>query len=291
MKPASFEYHRPASIGEALKLLAEYGAEAKLISGGQSLVPMMNMRLASPAHLIDINDLSELAGVKKRGDLIEIGTLTRHHEVASSSLAAAHCPLVSQAASTIGHYAIRQRGTLGGSLAHADPAAQMSLVARTLDARITLASYAGERELASADFFEGAMTTAVRPDEMIVRVGFPIQQQGERSAFKLFSRRHGDYAIVSVALVVGMQEGRVARLQLGVGGASPVPIRLDRVLDDFLGKVPDAGWVESVALASYRAITPEESARIPAIYRKELTQSLVSQALNELLTEQEMEPA
>ncbi|MET4577273.1 FAD binding domain-containing protein [Ottowia thiooxydans] len=290
MKPASFEYHRPASIEEALKLLAEHGAEAKLISGGQSLVPMMNMRLASPSHLIDINDLSELAGVRKRGDLIEIGTLTRHQEVASSSLASEHCPLVSQAASTIGHYAIRQRGTLGGSLAHADPAAQMPLVARTLDARITLASHAGERELASADFFQAAMTTAVRPDEMIVRVSFPVQQAGERFSFKLFSRRHGDYAIVSVAVVLGTQEGRVTKLHVGVGGATPVPVRLDTVLEELLGKTPDEPWLRSVGLAVYHALTPEESARIPAIYRKELTQSLVSQALKELLAEQEMEP-
>ncbi|WP_028603793.1 FAD binding domain-containing protein [Ottowia thiooxydans] len=291
MKPASFEYHRPASIGEALTLLAEYGAQAKLISGGQSLIPMMNMRLASPAHLIDINDLSELAGVKDRGDLIEIGTLTRHHEVASSSLTAVHCPLVSQAASTIGHYAIRQRGTLGGSLAHADPAAQMALVACTLDARITLARHSGERELASADFFEGAMTTAVRPDEMIVRVGFPKQQPGERSSFKLFSRRHGDFAVIAVAMVLGMKDGKVNKLHIGVGGASPVPVRLDAALEDFLDKTPDAPWVVSVGLAAYHAIAPEESTRIPAIYRKELTQSLVMHALNDLLAEQGMEAA
>ncbi|WP_423458302.1 FAD binding domain-containing protein [Ottowia sp. VDI28] len=285
MKPASFEYHRPASIGEALDLLALHGAQGKLISGGQSLVPMMNMRLASPAHLIDINDLSELAGVRDQGDAVEIGTLTRHCEVVSSALLKKHCPLLPKAAATIGHHAIRQRGTLGGSLAHADPAAQMALVARTLDARITLASRSGEREVASGVFFEGAMATVVRPDEMIVRVHYPKLPPQERSSFKLFSRRHGDFAIISVAVLLEVHEGWVRKLLIGVNGASPVPLRLDAVAAEFLGKTPDARWVEALGLAVSRAITPEDSARIPPIYRRELARGLTVQALQELLAE------
>ena len=285
MKPASFEYHRPASIGEALELLALHAPQGKLISGGQSLVPMMNMRLASPAHLIDINDLSELAGVKERDGVIEIGTLTRHEEVASSALLQTHCPLLPQAAATIGHHAIRQRGTLGGSLAHADPAAQMALVACTLEARITLASRAGEREIASTEFFKGAMTTAARPDEMIVRVRYPKRQPQERASFRLFARRHGDFSIVSVAVVLEVHEGRVRRLLVGVGGASPVPVRLDAVAWEFLGKAPDARWVQELGRAVCHAIAPEDSARMPAIYRRELARELTVRALRDVLDE------
>jgi len=287
VKPASFEYHRPASIGEALDLLALHGPQCKLIAGGQSLVPMMNMRLASPAHLIDINDLSELAGVRDCVGAIEVGTLTRHCEVASSALLQAHCPLLPQAAATIGHYAIRQRGTLGGSLAHADPAAQMALVARTLDARITLASRSGEREVGSAAFFEGAMATAVRPDEMIVRVRYPKLSSGERSSFRLFSRRHGDFAIISVAVVLEVHERRVRKLLVGVNGASPVPARLDEMAAAFLGKTPDTRWMDDLGQAVYDAITPEDSGRIPPIYRRELARRLTMQTLQELLAERE----
>ncbi len=285
MKPAPFQYHRPASVREVLELLATHGSQAKLISGGQSLGPMMNMRLASPAHLIDINDLTELAGIRDRGSFIEVGTLTRHCEVEKSSVLSEHCPLLPQAAATIGHYAIRQRGTLGGSLAHADPAAQMALVARTLDAVVILASLGGEREVSAAQFFEGAMTTALRPDEMIVRVRYPKFGAGELSAFQLFSRRHGDYALVSVAVVLGLRHGLTHGLRIGVNGASPVPNLLDQVAHAFEGRVPDAAWVDELSEAVGGSISPEEDGRVPAVYRQELARELTRQVLNRLLTE------
>lgn len=285
MKPAPFQYHRPASVREVLELLATHGSQAKLISGGQSLGPMMNMRLASPAHLIDINDLTELAGIRDRGSFIEVGTLTRHCEVEKSSVLSEHCPLLPQAAATIGHYAIRQRGSLGGSLAHADPAAQMALVARTLDAVVILASLGGEREVSAAQFFEGAMTTALRPDEMIVRVRYPKYGAGELSAFQLFSRRHGDYALVSVAVVLGLRNGLTQGLRIGVNGASPVPNLLDHVAQAFEGRVPDAAWVDELSEAVGGSISPEEDGRVPAVYRQELARELTRQVLNRLLAE------
>ncbi|MEZ5644630.1 MAG: xanthine dehydrogenase family protein subunit M [Burkholderiaceae bacterium] len=283
MKPASFEYHRPASVAQALDLLAEHGAQAKLISGGQSLGPMMNMRLASPAHLIDINDLTELAGVRDVGDFLDIGTLTRHVEVEQSPLLAERCPLLPQAAGTIGHYAIRQRGTLGGSLAHADPAAQMALIACTLGARIVLASRAGEREVMASEFFEGAMTTALRADEMIVRVRYPRLATNERSAFRLFSRRHGDYALIAVAIVVGIQDEVVRTLRLGISGASPTPMRLDALTSTFLNQRPDDRWQQALGHAVSQAIEPEDDKRVPAIYRRELACELTCQALDTAL--------
>jgi carbon-monoxide dehydrogenase medium subunit len=279
VKPAAFGYHRPASVDEALALLARFGADAKLIAGGQSLVPMMNMRLASPAQLVDINDLSELAQLRVRGDVLEVGALARHRAIAESALAAEHCPLLVQAARTIGHDAIRERGTVGGSLAHADPAAQHALVAVTLGARLTLVRQGSGRVLAAGDFLQSAMTTALAPEEMVVAVTYPRAVAGEVSAYRMFNQRHGDYAIVAVAATLTLADGRVAGLRLGVGGVSPVPQRLDAVAASFLGRVPSADWIAQVARAARDAVTPEDQPRVPALYRKELTETLVARAL------------
>lgn len=279
MKPAAFSYHRPASIDETLALLAEAGADAKLVAGGQSLGPMMNMRLASPAQLIDINDLSELAYVRTTADGIEVGGLTRHFELAESPAVRQQCPLLAQAARTIGHYAIRQRGSLAGSLAHADPAAQHVLVAVTLGARLTLARRGSQRVVDAREFFLAAMTTALAPDEIILSVTFPRFEADEASAFRLFNRRHGDYAIVAVAATLALREGRVARLRLGVSGVAPVPQRLDALEREFQGQPPTPAWVEQVARAARSAVQPEDDPRVPAVYRQELTEVLVSRAL------------
>ena len=279
MKPAAFSYHRPASVDEALALLARFGADAKLIAGGQSLVPMMNMRLASPAQLMDINDLTELARLRLRGDRLEVGALARHREIAESLLAAAHCPLLVQAARTIGHSAIRERGTVGGSLAHADPAAQHALVAVTLGARLTLARQGGQRVVEAGEFLQSAMTTALAPDEMVVSVSYPCAAAGENSAFRMFSQRHGDYAIVAVAATLTLADDRVADLRLGVGGVGPVPQRLDAVAQAFRGRVASVDWIAELARAARDAVTPEDHPRVPALYRKELTETLVARAL------------
>ena len=279
MKPAAFGYHRPASVDEALALLARFGADAKVIAGGQSLVPMMNMRLASPAQLVDINDLTELALVRVHGERLEVGALARHRAIAESALARAHCPLLVQATRTIGHYAIRERGTVGGSLAHADPAAQHALVAVTLDAQLTLASQRGRRVVPARDFLLSAMTTALAADEMVVSVSYPCTAPGEVSAYRMFNQRHGDYAIVAIAATLTLAEGRVAALRLGVGGVDPVPRRMDEVAGRFLRRVPSVDWVAEVAHAVREAVTPEEHPRVPAVYRKELTETLVARAL------------
>jgi aerobic carbon-monoxide dehydrogenase medium subunit len=279
MTPAAFSYHRPASVDEALALLARFGADAKLIAGGQSLVPMMNMRLASPAQLVDINDLSELAQLRLHGDRLEVGALARHRALAESALAAEHCPLLVQAARTIGHHAIRERGTVGGSLAHADPAAQHALVAVTLGARLTLARQGGQRVLEAGDFLQSAMTTALAPDEMVVAVSYPRAVAGEVSAYRMFNQRHGDYAIVAIAATLALADGRVAGLRLGVGGVAPVPQRLDGVASAFLGRAPSVDWIAEVARAARDAVTPEDHPRVPALYRKELTETLVARAL------------
>ncbi|MDB5764248.1 MAG: hypothetical protein JWQ21_3243 [Herminiimonas sp.] len=278
MKPAAFSYHRPTSLDEALTQLAQ-SDNAKVIAGGQSLGPMLNMRLAAPAALVDLNDLTELAYIRDAGDMLEIGGLTRHYQVEESELVRNCCPLLAQAARTIGHYAIRQRGTLGGSLAHADPAAQLALIAVTLDAQIDIVSVRGQRTVPARDFFVAVMATALEPDEVIRSVQFPKAALQEGEAFRLFNRRHGDFAIVAVAATVALREGRAASLRLGLSGIGPVPVAYDALASQFAGRIPDRAWIDRLARAVRDAIAPEDDARISAVYRKELTETLVQRAV------------
>ena len=284
MKPAAFSYFRPASIEEALEQLAGLGGGAKVIAGGQSLGPMMNMRLATPAQLIDLNDLTELAYVREAGDWIEIGALTRHYQLAESSVVRRHCPLLAQAAQTIGHYAIRQRGTIGGSLAHADPAAQLALIAVTLDARLKLVRPGGSRWVQAGSFFVSTMTTALQPDELILSVQFPKAAPREAASFKMFNRRHGDYAIVAAATTVAIEGATVRRVRLGLGGVASMPRNLDELTLPFLGQMPDERWIKRLAAAAREAIAPEEDARISALYREELAERLVARALGRAIS-------
>jgi carbon-monoxide dehydrogenase medium subunit len=279
VKPAAFDYFRPSSLEEALQQLAACGESAKLIAGGQSLGPMLNMRLATPSALIDLNDLTELAYIRDLGDALEIGALTRHDQIAESKLVQACCPLLAQAAKTIGHYAIRQRGTIGGSLAHADPAAQLPLIATTLEATIEIDRHGGQRSLPASAFFQSVMATALAADEMIRCVHFPKAAVNEGSSFQLFNRRHGDYAIVAVAATVALAGERVARVRLGLSGLSAVSQSYDELVRPFAGRLANAAWAADVALAVRAAVAPEDDQRIAAVYRKELTQTLVERAL------------
>lgn len=281
MKPAAFRYHRPATLEAALALLAEHGEAARPIAGGQSLVPMMNLRLAQPAELVDIGELSELRGIGEEAGALRIGALVRHHEIEASERARACCPLLTEAAPSIGHYAIRQRGTLGGSLAHADPAAQWPLIAATLGARIEAASARGRRSIDAADFFVAVVTTALEPDELIVSVRFPVADAGEGWGFRSFERRQGDFAIVSAATTLVVSGGRVRRLRLGIGGAGPTPSVLGALAQAQAGRTPDDAWAAEVAGAARDALDIQDDARIPAVYRRELVEAMVRRALDD----------
>lgn len=261
MKPAPFRYHRPQSLADALHLLATL-EDAKLIAGGQSLGPMMNMRLVSPAALVDLNEVADLDTIAEKENVLEIGAMTRHHALAQSALVKRHCPLLGEAAGTIGHYAIRSRGTLGGSLAHADPAAQLPLVAATLGAEIVVAGKRGERRVPAREFFVSLMSTVLEPDEIVVAARFPKARPGERHAYRQFSRRQGDFAIVAVACALAG-----GKATLGIGGAEDKPVVLAN-LDP-----------ASAAKAARDAVNPAENPRVPAIYRRELVETLVKRAL------------
>lgn len=270
MKPAPFRYHRPQSLADAIALLSQY-SDSKLIAGGQSLGPMMNMRLVQPADLIDLNAVAGLDFITEKENFLEIGALARHHQVASSPVIKKHCPLLAEAAGTIGHYAIRSRGTLGGSLAHADPAAQLPLVAATLGAEIVVNGKRGERRIAAKDFFVSMMTTALEPGEIVVSARFPKAAAGDRHAYLQFSRRTGDFAIAAVACTLQKRE-----LKIGVGGAEDKPL----VFEDFTSKENP----EAIARKVREAVDPAESPRVPAVFRKELVEVLVKRAVAKCLS-------
>ncbi|MBV8836622.1 MAG: FAD binding domain-containing protein [Alphaproteobacteria bacterium] len=276
MKPARFSYEAPTSIADALAALAARGAEAKIIAGGQSLAPMMNMRIAQPGHLIDINRVSGLGEIRLEGDHLVCGALMRHADLARHVLAWTHAPMLAYAASTVGHYAIRQRGTLGGSLAHADPAAQLPLAAVTLDARIEIASQGGRRLVAARDFFASIFTTVLEPHELIVAVHIPVARPHEGWGFHLFTRRAGDFALALVACTLRRTDARIDGVRLAVGGVAPTPVRLDAAVKKGAG---DLAWISGAARAVAAAAPIEAHERLSAEYRRELIETLAQHAL------------
>ena len=284
MKPARFAYEAPATLEGVLQSLAAAGHGAKVIAGGQSLAPMLNMRLARPDRLIDINALSELGEIRHAGDRLEIGALVRHDALGRSELARRHCPLLARAAETIGHYAIRKRGTFGGSLAHADPAAQLPLAALALDAEMEIRSVRGVRSVAARDFFLSIFSTVLAPDELLVRVKVPITSAGAGWGFRLFNRRAGDFAIVAVAATLARgNDGKIARLRLAIGGIGPVPVRVEHVVPDAASEQPSQDWSTQVGQVVADNVEIEEDDRAPAAFRRELVATLTREALDEAL--------
>lgn len=241
---------------------------------------MMNLRLAQPAELVDLGDLSGLASIREVDGALEIGAMVRHQTIADHDFVRTHCPVLAEAAAGIGHLAIRSRGTIGGSVAHADPAAQLPLVAVTLGAQILVQSRRGMRTVPASEFFVSVMTTVLEPDELIVAVRFPMISRGEGQAFRLFARRCGDFAIASVAVSLRLSDGCVSNLLLGVGAVDAVPLRLESLCAQQVGRNPDSAWVCEVAACLAAEISPEDVPRIPGIYRRELAEHLCVQALN-----------
>ena len=282
MKPVRFSYEAPPTLEAALASLAAR-EEAKVIAGGQSLAPMMNMRLAQPGHLIDIGGLRGLSDIAIEGDRLVVGALVRHADLARDTLVQKHCGMLVQAASTIGHYAIRQRGTLGGSLAHADPAAQLPLVAVALDAEMEVVSTRGGRIIPASEFFVSIFTTALAADELLVRVRFPVTAPDEGWGFRLFNRRAGDFALAAVATTLKHTADRgVDGLRLAAGGIGPVPVRLD-VLPELTADASGEGWPRRVAQEAADAAEIEDGEQISAEYRRELVAALAEDALRDAM--------
>lgn len=282
MKPAQFTYHRPQSLEEALRLLTECGEDARPLAGGQSLVPMMNMRVARPEHLIDLNYLEDLDFIREREGHIKIGAMTRHRVVERSELLKRACPILPAVAGTIGHHAIRERGTVGGSLALADPSAQWPLLAVLLEAQIELAGPAGRRSVSAGDFLAGVFSTTILPGELLTSVSFPLLASGESWGYRGFTRRHGDFAIVAAAALIALDRaGPAERLRLVLSGVSDRPVRLDAVTNRFHGRVADAIAHAELGRAAAAAVTPQDDAVGSAVFRRDLVAVLSAEAVSD----------
>jgi carbon-monoxide dehydrogenase medium subunit len=279
MKPPSFDYHAPASAAEALELLGRYGADARLLAGGQSLVPLLNFRLSAPAVIVDLNRAAELAYIKEENSRVRIGAMTRQRAIEFSPLVKSRLPLLAEATRWVGHLPTRTRGTLGGSLAHSDPAAEYPAVAAALDAELVVRGSAGERVVRAAEFFVGFMTTAVQPGEMLVEVRMAPQAPDAGWAFEEFSRRHGDFAIVGIAAMVAVEGDRCRAARLAACGTGPTAIRL-RAAEEILeqGGVGDR-YIDDAAARAAEIVDPGADLHASAEYRRQLTRVLIRRAL------------
>jgi carbon-monoxide dehydrogenase medium subunit len=280
VKPPQFGYHRPASLAEALALLGGQ-AGAKPLAGGQSLIPAMNFRLAAPAELVDLNELTELAGISEPADGgLAIGAMTRHSAVERSDLVRARAPLLSLAMPYIAHSQIRSRGTLGGSLAHADPAAELPAVMVALDARLVVESTRGTRVIPAAEFFTGLFATALEPGELITRIEIPPATPGSGAAFLEVSRRHGDYALVGVAALVTLDAGRrIGASRIVLFSVGEGPVRAGSAERALTGSAGDDAAIRAAAEAVQQDIDPPADIHASAAYRRQLATVLARRAL------------
>lgn len=280
MKSSPFVYRRPSTLTEAISELVFYRGEAKLIAGGQSLMPMLAFRLAAPACLIDIGRLPDLKAIDVDQSGIAIGALVTWHEIEMDRHLATHHPLLVAAVSHVAHYQIRNRGTVGGSLAHADPASELLGIAVTCDAQITIAGVSGERIVAAGDFCTGSLTTVLKDDEIVTRLRLPPWAAGRRWAFEEFARRRGDFAIAGVALFYDLNEQGVAYdVHLGVIGAGDRPSRLTRVEALLEGRRIDAAVIRAASEMAAAAVDPPSDIHASADYRRDLVSVLVERAL------------
>jgi aerobic carbon-monoxide dehydrogenase medium subunit len=282
MKARNFRYIRPASLVHAYQILAVAGGDAVPVAGGQSLLAGLNMRLSAPKLLVDIGDLKELTGQSHAGGTIRLGALTRHAELLQSDLVRKHLPLLVQAAPHIGHIAIRNRGTLGGSLAYADPAAELPACAVALGATLVLGSRAGEREVTAEDFFKGLFETDLRPGELIVAVKFPVTPAGTLVGFAELARRHGDFALVGLAATVAMQRGRIDSARLVYFGCVHRAKVAQAVSDAALGLTLPLPDITAFEGAISQDLSPDDTPGLRADTKLHMAKVLTRRALNAL---------
>ncbi|WP_029432084.1 xanthine dehydrogenase family protein subunit M [Blastococcus sp. URHD0036] len=287
MKPAAFDYHRPDSLEEAVTLLAELGDDAKVIAGGQSLMPMLAMRLAAVDHLVDLRRVGELQGVVDRGDALWIGAGTTQAAIQRSADIDAAVPLLTRSTPLIGHFQIRNRGTLGGSVAHADAAGEYPAVALTLDAEIEASSVRGRRAIPAGDFFSGWWTTALEPDEVLTGVAFPRWHGRSGFAIEEFARRHGDYAIAGATVAVELDDDdRVRRCSIGLFGLAPQVERAAAAEAALVGTVAGdvrADEVGETAVSGLDSVPSDLHG--PAEYRTRVGAAMVARAWEKALQE------
>jgi aerobic carbon-monoxide dehydrogenase medium subunit len=280
MKLPPFEYACPRRLSDAIALLAAHGSDAKPLAGGQSLVPMLAFRVASPAVVIDLRKLEELRQIKVSDQGVTLGAMVRWRDILDDArLRAAH-PLLVEAISHVAHYQIRNRGTVGGSLAHADPAAEMPGIAVVCDAEIVVAGRTGTRTIGASDFFRGPLMTALEPDEIITAIRLPPWPRQRRFGFAEFARRRGDFATAGVALFYDQSgDGRIEGAHIGVIGVAERPLRIAAAEDVLNGKHADDATIAAVAAAASAAVDPPDDIHGSGAYRRVLLGTLVERAL------------
>ena len=274
MKPAAFRYHDPRTLGEVLGLLATL-EDARVLAGGQSLMPMMNMRVVQPAHIIDLNRVEELSYIRTRGDLLEIGAMTRQRDIEFSQVVKDAFPLMHEAVRYIGHRQTRNRGTLGGSLCQLDPSAELVSMAAVVDAKIVVASKSGVREIPFAEFPAGLMTPAIEHDEIVTAVRFPLWRRGHRFGFEEFARRHGDFAVASAAVLMELEGQRIKRARVTVGGLHTQPQTLPTELEGEQA----SGAVFEKAASTCDALEAMTDPYHSAEYKRHVARAMVRRAL------------
>ena len=281
MKPAPFTYHDPSSVAEAVKILASH-ENARPLAGGQSLVPMMNFRYAAPDHLVDLNGIAELQSLSV-GSRLTIGTMVRQRTIEFSNDVEAACPILVEALRNVGHRQTRNRGTLGGSLCHLDPAAETPAMMMLHDAELSVQSSDGIRKLPMSEFALGFMTTAIEPNEMLTEISFDAWPLGHGHGFEEYARRHGDFAIASCGVLLTLDaSGAIARFAAVVGGLAPVPARLAEFEATAIGARPDEDFAKAFAAAA-KSVEATDDAHVSAHYRQHLAGVLSGRALRKAL--------
>jgi len=269
VKPPPFEYSAPTSVSDAVALLVEHAEEEpRVLAGGQSLVPLMNFRLAQPGFLVDLRRVQGLDTLRLEGDALVVGAMVRQATAERSPDVALAAPLLAEALGHVAHPPVRHSGTVVGSIAHADPAAELPTVALALDAEMTAVGPRGERRIPAADFFEGPFTTALEPDEILTEVRFPPFPGGQ--AFVEFARTHGNFAVVGVAALVAVADGRIARAAVAASGVGPTPVRLTAAERALVGAAPGAEAVAAAVEAAMPDVTPSGDVHASAETRRDI---------------------
>ena len=279
MKPPLLDICTPTAVSEALSLLSEYGTDARLLAGGQSLVPLLNFRLSRPEVLIDLNRVASLAYIKDLGDHLAIGAMTREREIENNDLICVQAPLLQEATTYIAHLPIRSRGTIGGSLANADPAAEYPAVALALDFVFVVHSVRGERRIKAPDFFEDILTTALKPDEMLTEILVPKIPINTGTAFVEIARRHGDFALAGAAAQISFKNGFPCEVRLAVCGAGPTAKRLIAAEEIILRDGVSSNAIKAAAAAASAAVDPMVDLHASTSYRRRLIGVMTSRAI------------
>jgi CO/xanthine dehydrogenase FAD-binding subunit len=280
MKPVQFEYDDPRTVDEALDLLARHGDGCKVLAGGQSLVPLMNFRLARPDRLIDINGIDSMAYIRRDDKNLVIGAISRHADVEHSKVVADSSPLLAEAIGWVGHSQIRNRGTVGGSVAHADPAAELPAVFAALDATLHLRSKRGSRALAWNQFFVSEFTTALAPDEIVTEVAVPVQDESTGTAFVEYARRHGDFALGGAAVTVKLgRDGRCERVTIALLSAGPAPVRAEAAERQLRGVLLNESSIRAAAAEAVKGLHPTADLHGSTEYRVTLLRTMTERGL------------